>query len=132
LGSHQPPKRRRKRELRRRLTGSLVVPGIGSAEKLRDAMGAWIDQNLGVFITLLGLAMSAVVYAVRMEGMVSRLETRISSCERRADEDRNEIKAQLSAIGADVGDVKETLNQLVGAYGRRSSDAMDPSRKARL
>jgi hypothetical protein len=95
-------------------------------------MGAWIDQNLGVFITLLGLAMSAVVYAVRMEGMVSRLETRISSCERRADEDRNEIKAQLSAIGADVGDVKETLNQLVGAYGRRSSDAMDPSRKGRL
>lgn len=94
-------------------------------------MGAWIDQNLGVFITLLGLGMSAVVYAVRMEGMVSRIEARVTSCERRADEDRNEIKAQLNAIGSDVGDVKETLNQLVGAYGRRASDGIDPSRMGR-
>lgn len=82
-------------------------------------MGAWIDQNPGVAVTLLLAAISGVVYILRLEGALGALKARVTACENRANEDRKEIKEQLTTIGSNVDDVKETLNQLVGAYGGR-------------
>lgn len=93
-------------------------------------MGAWIDQNFGAFLTLLGTIGGAIVYAVRMEGKVGRLEARMSACERRAEEDRDQIKDRLDSIEATGLATKSAVDQIVGAlHGRRrvtdQSDGME-------
>lgn len=86
-------------------------------------IGAWIDGNPGAALTVLTAVVGFVIYIIRLEGELKGLKARVSSCEERAHEDRGEVKEQLSAIGATVDDIKSTLNQLVGALGRRATDA---------
>jgi hypothetical protein len=85
-------------------------------------VGAWLDSNPGVALTLFGMLLTGVVYIIRMEGELKGLKARVAICEDRADEDREQIKEALSGIGHTVDGIKTTLNQLVGALGRRSSD----------
>lgn len=83
-------------------------------------MGAWIDQNPGVAVTLLMMIVSGVVYIIRMEGELREMKTRISACEKRADEDRKDIKERLDSIDTNVAQTKSAVDQIVGAlHGRR-------------
>jgi hypothetical protein len=85
-------------------------------------MGGWLDANPGAALTIVGALVTVLVYIVRMEGELKGLKARVSTCENRADEDRGEIKEQLSAIGSTVDDIKTSLNQMIGALGRRATD----------
>lgn len=85
-------------------------------------MGAWLDANPGAALTILGAFITVLIYIIRMEGELKGLKARVASCEDRADEDREDIKEQLTNIGGTVDDIKTTLNQIVGALGRRSTD----------
>lgn len=88
-------------------------------------MGAWIDANPGVAVTLFGMIVTGIIYIVRMEVVMGRLDQRVLSCEKRADEDREDIKKQLSTIGSTVSDVKTSVDQIVGAlHGRRATDVL--------
>lgn len=86
-------------------------------------LGAWLDANPGVAMTMFTMIMAGIVYIIRMEGELKGLKARVATCEDRADEDREQIKDSLSNIGNTVDGIKTTLNQLVGALGRRATDA---------
>jgi tetrahydromethanopterin S-methyltransferase subunit G len=86
-------------------------------------MGAWIDQNPEAFLTLILMLVGVVVYVVRMEGKVGKLESRVTACEGRAEEDRAAIKERLDSIDGTMSDVKSSVDRLVGAlHGRRIGD----------
>lgn len=95
-------------------------------------MGAWIDANPGLFFGLLLTVGGWVVYIVRMEGKVSKLESRVGACERRAEEDRNEIKDRLDSVDKKLGGIGSKVDRLLGAFGQRIGDhpvtILDPER----
>jgi len=86
-------------------------------------MGTWLDANPGAALTIGSFIIMVVVYVIRMEGEMKGLKARVHACESRANEDRGDVRGQLLSIGLTVDDIKVTLNQLVGALGRRSTDS---------
>lgn len=85
-------------------------------------MGTWIDHNPGLFFSLLLTVGGWIVYIVRMEGKVSKIEARVTACERRADEDRSEIKDRLDSVDQKLGGIGSKVDRLLGAFGQRATD----------
>jgi hypothetical protein len=80
-------------------------------------MAEWIAHNL---LQFLGMVVVTVAYVVRIEAAVAGLKERMSACEKRADEDRHEIKERLDSIEETGRATKSAVDQIVGAlHGRR-------------
>jgi signal transduction histidine kinase len=80
-------------------------------------MAEWIAQH---FLQFVGMVVVTVAYVVRIEAAVAGLKERMSACEKRADEDRHEIKERLDSIEQTGRATKSAVDQIVGAlHGRR-------------
>lgn len=101
--------------------------------KETPTMGTWIDANPEAFLTIVLAVVGVVVYIVRMEGKVGKIEARVTACEQRAQEDRGQIKERLDSIESTVSATKSAVDQIVGAlHGRRRVTDLSPDSLERL
>ena len=74
-------------------------------------MGHWIDQNLGIVLTIVGWMVVTIIWAMNQKGRIDLLAARVQSCE-----DSSQSHTRMwSSIDARMRVMDGKLNRLLGA-----------------
>lgn len=68
-------------------------------------LGEWIEANIGTILAALGLGLSGLIFAIRLEGRVNRVCERVDAMEKEQDEQGRDMKIHTT-------DAEKHVNQL--------------------
>jgi hypothetical protein len=85
----------------------------------------WVEQNLGVLITILVQMFLVVIWAMHQKGRLDSALERIESCEKVARNHSESIDTKLETMDARLRRMGSQLDRLLGASGRRIDDHLE-------
>jgi hypothetical protein len=85
----------------------------------------WVEQNLGVLLTILGQMFLVVIWAMHQKGRLDSALERIEGCETVARTHSESIDAKLDTMDQRLRRMGSQLDRLLGASGRRIDDHLD-------
>jgi hypothetical protein len=88
-------------------------------------MGGWIDNNLGVVLTIVGWIVITIVWAMNQKGRLDAALDRIKGCEDGAQAHSRSLDTKLETMDSRLRKMGSQLDRLLGAAGRRADDHLE-------